>query len=106
MISVALCGDFGAHREQSELCFIPDERESSVNEKDSAGISQTQAVKIDIESVSNPDSEIKFIPPDKSDSKETDPEPHRIRLMSWNIDGLDENYILERTKEVCATIRK
>ena len=45
----------------------------------------------------------------KSDTpveSEVDPEPHRIRLMSWNIDGLEQNSIVDRTKEVCAIIQK
>ena len=33
-----------------------------------------------------------------------DPEPHRIRILSWNIDGLDDNNIRNRTKGVCKTI--
>ena len=37
---------------------------------------------------------------------ELDPEPHRIRLMSWNIDGLEQNSLVDRTKEVCAIIQK
>ncbi len=35
-----------------------------------------------------------------------DPEPHRIRIMSWNIDGLDTNNIKTRTNSVCDTILK
>ena len=35
-----------------------------------------------------------------------DPEPHRIRIMSWNIDGLDTNNLRNRTKGVCATVNK
>ena len=50
-----------------------------------------------------PGSDIKSETPVES---EVDPEPHRIRLMSWNIDGLEQNYIVDRTKEVCATIQK
>lgn len=33
-----------------------------------------------------------------------DPEPHRIRLMSWNIDGLDQNNVATRARGVCNTI--
>ncbi|XP_064596729.1 tyrosyl-DNA phosphodiesterase 2-like [Liolophura sinensis] len=42
----------------------------------------------------------------KEESSPLDPEPHRIRLMSWNIDGLDSNNIKTRTKAVCQTIKK
>jgi tyrosyl-DNA phosphodiesterase 2 len=35
-----------------------------------------------------------------------DDEPHRIRLLSWNIDGLDQGSLLARTKAVCETIKK
>lgn len=33
-----------------------------------------------------------------------DPEPHRIRILSWNIDGLDTNNIKNRTKGICKII--
>ena len=55
------------------------------------------------EATNKPSSDIKSETPVES---EVDPEPHRIRLMSWNIDGLEQNYIVDRTKEVCATIQK
>ena len=35
-----------------------------------------------------------------------DSEPHRIRVMTWNIDGLDHNSIDLRTKAVCQIIDK
>ena len=35
-----------------------------------------------------------------------DSEPHRIRIMSWNIDGLDPKNLESRTKGVCETITK
>lgn len=35
---------------------------------------------------------------------EADSEPHRIRVMTWNIDGLDHNSIDLRTKAVCQII--
>jgi hypothetical protein len=38
------------------------------------------------------------------DQKFNDPEPHRVRVMSWNIDGLDQNNIATRAKAVCKTI--
>lgn len=41
-----------------------------------------------------------------SRGEEMDPEPHRIRLLSWNIDGLDEVAIQRRTKAVCELINK
>ena len=42
-----------------------------------------------------------------SDDIDTDdPEPHRIRLLTWNIDGLDSNNLVSRTKGVCAVIQK
>jgi len=37
---------------------------------------------------------------------ETDTEPHRVRVLSWNIDGLDHNSIGLRTKAVCHVIDK
>lgn len=41
-----------------------------------------------------------IVPPtEKSDS-----EPHRIRLLSWNIDGLDNNNVKTRAKAVVNTI--
>ena len=39
-------------------------------------------------------------------TKVVDPEPHRIRLMSWNIDGLDQGNIKTRAKSVAETINK
>lgn len=43
--------------------------------------------------------------PEGEKTKEfVDPEPHRIRLMSWNIDGLDQNNIQTRAKAVCREI--
>ncbi|XP_060075100.1 tyrosyl-DNA phosphodiesterase 2-like [Ylistrum balloti] len=42
----------------------------------------------------------------QSRKEEIDPEPHRIRLMSWNIDGLDDVAVQRRTKAVCDTINK
>ncbi|XP_033744259.1 tyrosyl-DNA phosphodiesterase 2-like [Pecten maximus] len=42
----------------------------------------------------------------KSREEESDPEPHRIRLLSWNIDGLDKDAIKRRTKAVCEIINK
>lgn len=33
-----------------------------------------------------------------------DKEPDRIRILSWNIDGLDQNNVITRTKGVCKTI--
>ncbi|OWF50295.1 Tyrosyl-DNA phosphodiesterase 2 [Mizuhopecten yessoensis] len=42
----------------------------------------------------------------KSRVEESDPEPHRIRLLSWNIDGLDDVSIKRRTKAVCDIINK
>ena len=35
-----------------------------------------------------------------------DDEPHRVRVLSWNIDGLDNNSISLRTKAVCQIIDK
>jgi len=35
-----------------------------------------------------------------------DSEPHRVRVLSWNIDGLDHNSIELRTKAVCHIIDK
>ncbi|XP_067667027.1 tyrosyl-DNA phosphodiesterase 2-like [Haliotis asinina] len=35
-----------------------------------------------------------------------DPEPHRIRLLSWNLDGLDTGSIKARTQAVCDIINK
>ena len=35
-----------------------------------------------------------------------DNEPHRVRVLSWNIDGLDNNSISLRTKAVCQIIDK
>ena len=55
------------------------------------------------EATNKPSSDIKSETPVES---EVVPEPHRIRLMSWNIDGLEQKYIVDRTKEVCATIQK
>jgi len=40
------------------------------------------------------------------DKPKPDPEPSRIRLLSWNIDGLDKKYIVQRTQEVCKIILK
>jgi len=40
-------------------------------------------------------------PPDALDE-----EPHRVRVLSWNIDGLDHNSIELRTKAVCQIIDK
>ena len=37
---------------------------------------------------------------------DVDPQPHRIRVMSWNIDGLDTNNIKTRTTAVCDLIKK
>jgi len=42
----------------------------------------------------------------KAESTTVDQEPHRIRVLSWNIDGLDNNSINLRTKAVCQTIEK
>lgn len=39
-------------------------------------------------------------------SIENDPEPNRIRLMSWNIDGLCEKAKQKRTQAVCDIINK
>ena len=45
--------------------------------------------------------------PEGENTKEfVDPEPHRIRIMSWNIDGLDQNNIQTRAKAVCREIAK
>jgi len=33
-----------------------------------------------------------------------DAEPNRIRVLSWNIDGLDQNNIATRAKSVCQII--
>ena len=38
-------------------------------------------------------------PPDTVDE-----EPHRVRVLTWNIDGLDHNSIELRTKAVCQII--
>ena len=35
-----------------------------------------------------------------------DDEPWRIRVMSWNIDGLDPRNLQSRTLGVCETINK
>ncbi|XP_046350895.2 tyrosyl-DNA phosphodiesterase 2-like isoform X1 [Haliotis rufescens] len=35
-----------------------------------------------------------------------DPEPHRIRLLSWNLDGLDPGSIKSRMQAVCDIINK
>lgn len=35
-----------------------------------------------------------------------DPEPDRIRVLSWNIDGLDQNNVATRAKSVCITINQ
>ncbi|XP_013407946.1 tyrosyl-DNA phosphodiesterase 2-like [Lingula anatina] len=35
-----------------------------------------------------------------------DPEPHRIRILSWNIDGLDMGNIRTRAKAVCENIMR
>ncbi|XP_062596386.1 tyrosyl-DNA phosphodiesterase 2-like [Saccostrea cucullata] len=35
-----------------------------------------------------------------------DPEPQRIRLLSWNIDGLDKPSAEKRTTEICNIIKK
>lgn len=40
------------------------------------------------------------------DKANTDPEPTRIRLLSWNIDGLDTNYTELRAEAVCKMILK
>lgn len=40
------------------------------------------------------------------DADAVDLEPHRIRVLSWNIDGLDHNSIDLRTKAVCQIIDK
>ena len=40
-------------------------------------------------------------PPDTVDA-----EPHRVRVLTWNIDGLDHNSIDLRTKAVCQIIDK
>ncbi|XP_021379378.1 tyrosyl-DNA phosphodiesterase 2-like isoform X1 [Mizuhopecten yessoensis] len=42
----------------------------------------------------------------KSRVEESDPEPHRIRLLSWNIDGLHDLSIKRRTQAVCDIINK
>ena len=42
----------------------------------------------------------------KAESATVDSEPQRIRVLSWNIDGLDNNSIDLRTKAVCQTIEK
>jgi len=42
----------------------------------------------------------------KVEDEPVDSEPHRIRVLSWNVDGLDNNSIELRTKAVCRTIEK
>ncbi|ESP03592.1 hypothetical protein LOTGIDRAFT_205031 [Lottia gigantea] len=41
-----------------------------------------------------------------SNTEIKDDEPHRIRLLSWNIDGLDHQNLESRTKAVCQLIEK
>lgn len=33
-------------------------------------------------------------------------EPNRLRVLSWNIDGLDTNNVKNRTKGVCQVINR
>jgi len=42
----------------------------------------------------------------KTEAETVDSEPHRVRVLSWNIDGLDHNSIDLRTKAVCQIIDK
>ena len=35
-----------------------------------------------------------------------DLQPHRIRVLSWNIDGLDSTHLKQRAKAVVDTILK
>ena len=42
----------------------------------------------------------------KAESDTVDLEPHRIRVLSWNIDGLDHNCIALRTRAVCQIIER
>ena len=69
----------------------------------SSGASSEKNVGNSGESTNEPSSNVKSEAPVES---EVDPEPHRIRLMSWNIDGLEQNCLVDRTKEVCAIIQK
>ena len=43
-------------------------------------------------------------PPPAATAAENDQQPQRIRLLSWNIDGLDGNNFKDRTLAVCKTI--
>ena len=45
-------------------------------------------------------------PAQKTSKPEPDREPNRIRLLSWNIDGLDKKYTAARAEAVCKTILK
>ncbi|XP_022314579.2 tyrosyl-DNA phosphodiesterase 2-like isoform X2 [Crassostrea virginica] len=38
--------------------------------------------------------------------EDTDQEPNRVRVLSWNIDGLDKPSVQKRTKEICKIIKK
>ena len=42
----------------------------------------------------------------KSAENVKDSEPRRIRLLTWNIDGLDTDDLVSRTKAVCAVIQR
>ena len=43
---------------------------------------------------------------EKVESHTVDLEPQRIRVLSWNIDGLDHNSIDLRTKAACQIIER
>ena len=43
-------------------------------------------------------------PVEMKSKRQPDREPNRIRLLSWNIDGLDKKYTAARTEAVCKTI--
>ncbi|KAL4218066.1 Tyrosyl-DNA phosphodiesterase 2 [Mactra antiquata] len=60
-----------------------------------SGASQSNAVGLDENDITG-----------ENETTEEDKEPFRIRLMSWNIDGLDLKNLQSRTEGVCDTINK
>lgn len=62
---------------------------------------QNQGTKRGLSESANPEASSKQIK-----LADDDPEPDRIRLLSWNIDGLDKPSAEKRTKEICNIIKK
>ena len=79
--------------------------ESIIEEKPASSKTE-QRTEPKLEAKSKTKVEPKSQPEAEFDTEEVDPEPHRILLLSWNIDGLENMYLVERTNAVCSTIKK